>query len=122
MQVASLGLFSRIAALLGSNIPGCKTPTPYWLAWVLVSAVNLFLGVCMWREWDPDVDHSSWELALRRANAWWILTFPVSGFVVLPFMMAAFVVVPTWLLASALGRAAYRTACEVVSVAAGEHK
>lgn len=113
---------ARLVDFLASDIPGCKTPTPYWLAWLLVAGFNLFINVMLWRDWEPKEDDSRLELLLRRVNAWGIITWPISGFVLIPAMFAAAVVYPSWLLLRAIVRGTYRIASEVVSVAAGERE
>lgn len=108
----------RFVDFLASDIPGCKTPTPYWFAWLFVAGLNLFLNVAAWRDWEPKEDDTRLELVLRRVNAWGIITWPVSGFVLLPLIVAY----PSWLLARALARGTCKIACDVVAVASGEKK
>ncbi len=86
------------------------------LFWLLVAGFNLFINVMLWRIWKPREDDSRLVLLLRRVNAWGIIAWPVSGFVLMPAMFSAAVAYPSWLLLRSV------VASKVVRVAVGECK
>ncbi len=121
-------LICRFADFLASDMPGWKSPSPYWMAWMLIAGLNLFLNIAIWALlWNMGMkeDVGKWAPTLRKINAWGIITWPLSGFVLVPVLLVAGVFLMThvhWLLIREVCRGTYRIACEVVSTAAGERK
>lgn len=112
----------RFVAFLGSDIRFFSPPVSYWSVWLFIVGLNLFIHVICWKLCVPGKDAYPWEYVIRRANAWGIITFPLSGFVLLPSLFIAAVAVPSWIIMRTIGRGSYRIACEVISTAAGERK